>query len=238
MGLFQDVKNYVTARQAAEAYGIAVNRNGMARCPFHPDRTPSMKLDRRFHCFGCGADGDAIDLTARLFDLDPLQAAKKLVSDFNLPVNTGYRDPGKNRPSQSHQFTYYERKSEEKPYRNWLYENTRQFLEYEEILKDWMHSKAPQSPDDTWNDQFTEAGHQLPYIKYLLDQLMLGDEKTRHEYYEKAKEEVERHAKRAEEIRSESAAEAVGFGSDQNDGDIGVGDSKTEYREHGHSVGI
>lgn len=115
MGLFQDVKNYVTARQAAEAYGIAVNRNGMARCPFHPDRTPSMKLDRRFHYFGCGADGDAIDLTARLFDLDPLQAAKKLVSDFNLPVNTGYRDPGKNRPSQSHQFTYYERKSEENP---------------------------------------------------------------------------------------------------------------------------
>lgn len=67
---------------------------------------------------------------------------------------------------------------------------------------------------------------------------MLGDEKTRHEYYEKAKEEVERHAKRAEEIRSESAAEAVGIGSDQKDGDIGEGDSKTEYREHGHSVGI
>ena len=35
----------VTTRQAAEHYGIRVNRNGMACCPFHNDKTPSMKLD-------------------------------------------------------------------------------------------------------------------------------------------------------------------------------------------------
>lgn len=42
----------------------------MACCPFHDDKHPSMKVDRRFHCFGCQADGDVIDFTARLFGLN------------------------------------------------------------------------------------------------------------------------------------------------------------------------
>ena len=53
MNVFEAVKQSVTTRQAAEHYGIHVNRNGMACCPFHNDKTPSMKLDRRYHCFGC-----------------------------------------------------------------------------------------------------------------------------------------------------------------------------------------
>ena len=61
MNVFEAVKQSVTTRQAAEHYGIRVGRNGMACCPFHNDKTPSMKLDRRYHCFGCGADGDVID---------------------------------------------------------------------------------------------------------------------------------------------------------------------------------
>ena len=55
MNVFEAVKQNVTTRQAAELYGIPVSRNGMAVCPFHNDKNPSMKLDRRFHCFGCQA---------------------------------------------------------------------------------------------------------------------------------------------------------------------------------------
>ena len=69
MNVFEAVKQSVTTRQAAEHYGIHVGRNGMACCPFHNDKTPSMKLDRRYHCFGCGADGDVIDFTAALYGL-------------------------------------------------------------------------------------------------------------------------------------------------------------------------
>ena len=43
-----------------------------------------MKVDSRFHCFGCGADGDVIDFTAKLFQLSLRQAAEKLVADFGL----------------------------------------------------------------------------------------------------------------------------------------------------------
>ena len=65
MNLYETVKGQVTPQMAAERYGLPVNRSGMACCPFHDDRTPSMKLyPDHFHCFGCGPTGDVIDLTA------------------------------------------------------------------------------------------------------------------------------------------------------------------------------
>ena len=60
LNIFQLVKQAVTTRQAASFYGLNIGRNGMCRCPFHNDHTPSMKVDERFHCFGCQADGDVI----------------------------------------------------------------------------------------------------------------------------------------------------------------------------------
>ena len=43
-----------------------------------------MKVDERFHCFGCQADGDVISFTSRLFDLSPKDAALELASDFGI----------------------------------------------------------------------------------------------------------------------------------------------------------
>ena len=82
MSIYEHVKGLVTTREAAKYYGLKVNRNGMACCPFHEDRHPSLKLDERYHCFGCGADGDVVDFTARLFDMVPYYAAEKLAEDF------------------------------------------------------------------------------------------------------------------------------------------------------------
>ena len=80
MDIFKTVKANVTARQAAEYYGLQVKPNGMACCPFHPDKHPSMKLDERFHCFGCGEDGDVIDFTAKYFDLTLREAAHMMIA--------------------------------------------------------------------------------------------------------------------------------------------------------------
>ena len=88
MNVFEAVKQSATTRQAAEHYGIKVRRNGMAVCPFHNDKNPSMKLDKRFHCFGCGADGDVIDFTARLFGLGLKEAAEKLADDFFITYDS------------------------------------------------------------------------------------------------------------------------------------------------------
>ena len=85
MTIYETIKAAISVKQAAEHYGLKVNRNGMACCPFHNDRHPSLKLNEDyFFCFGCGAKGDVIDLVARLFNLTSLQAAQKLASDFGL----------------------------------------------------------------------------------------------------------------------------------------------------------
>ena len=83
MSLYQTVKSAITVRQVGEMYGMEPDRHGMVCCPFHSDNHPSMMLnDTYYYCFGCGANGDAIDLTAKLFDLNPRQAAEKLINDF------------------------------------------------------------------------------------------------------------------------------------------------------------
>ena len=82
MDLFTQIKMAVSVKEAVEYYGLEVNRGNMVCCPFHNDRTPSMKLnDDYFYCFGCGIHGDVIDLVARLFNLSSYDAAKKLAYD-------------------------------------------------------------------------------------------------------------------------------------------------------------
>ncbi|MDO4356543.1 MAG: CHC2 zinc finger domain-containing protein [Clostridia bacterium] len=88
--LFANVRQAVSARDAAESYGMPISRHGKARCIWHEDRHPSLSFDSRTgrcKCFACGAGGSSIDLTARLFDLSPLEAAKKLNEDFGLGLD-------------------------------------------------------------------------------------------------------------------------------------------------------
>ena len=87
MNVYNAVKSSITTRQAAELYGLTVNRKGMCKCPFHEDKNPSMKVDKRFHCFGCQADGDVIEFTSRLFGFNKKAAALKLASDFGIRYN-------------------------------------------------------------------------------------------------------------------------------------------------------
>ena len=109
MNVFEAVKQSVTTRQAASFYGIRVGRNGMVCCPFHNDRTPSMKVDSRFYCFGCGASGDVIDFAALLHGLGKLRSGLRRTSAFPMrnpamrrqigSVTTGH-SPDKNQRSR------------------------------------------------------------------------------------------------------------------------------------------
>ncbi len=86
--LFEAVRQGVNNREAAEHYGITVSRTAMAHCPFHPDKHPSLYVaDDHFYCFDCGAHGDVIDFTAKLFGITDRRAARKLTVDFGLKPN-------------------------------------------------------------------------------------------------------------------------------------------------------
>ena len=132
--VFEVVKQSVTAREAAELYGIAVGRGGMACCPFHDDRHPSMKVDARFHCFGCGADGDVIDFTARLYDLSPKEAAEKLAQDFGLSYDS------KAPPRRS----YVRQKSEAQARKEKREHGWRVLTDYYHLLRKWEADYSPQ----------------------------------------------------------------------------------------------
>lgn len=47
MGVFDEVKERVTARAVMERAGIVFNRGNMCKCPFHQDKTASMKVSRQ-----------------------------------------------------------------------------------------------------------------------------------------------------------------------------------------------
>ena len=82
MNLFETVKTAISVGQAAKRYGLTVGKNGMCCCPFHADKTPSMKLNEAYYyCFGCKAHGDVIALTAQLLHLPPGSAAAELAQD-------------------------------------------------------------------------------------------------------------------------------------------------------------
>ena len=168
MTLFETVKQSVTTRQAVECYGLSVNRFGKTRCPFHNDRTPSMKVDRRFHCFGCGADGDVIDFVSRLYGLDAKSAAEKLVADFQI----NYEQSGR---TQTLQRTVRagpdDRQQEEARFRG--------LLNYLHRLRQWECLYDPRKEDGTWHPLFAEAMREKDYIEYLLDVLPCGSQEER-----------------------------------------------------------
>ena len=165
MTIYETIKAAISVKQAAEHYGLKVSHNGMACCPFHNDRHPSLKLNEDyFFCFGCGAKGDVIDLVARLFNLSSYEAAQKLALDFGL-------DP---KPPTAAAMV--------KPKRPYI----RQFREdemlcfrvltyYLHLLEDWKVRYAPKTPEDALDDRFVEACQMHCYIEYMADVLTVGD---------------------------------------------------------------
>ncbi len=153
-----NIKSTVAPADAARQYGLPVQRNGMALCPFHNDTHPSMKLyDDHFYCFACGAHGDVIDLTSRLLGVSFVEAVHRLEADFGISPND---DP----PVAA------------KPPRPYLSQFRRDELlclstltEYERLLRLWKQLYAPRVPDAPIDDRFVEACQMLEMIEYLAD---------------------------------------------------------------------
>ena len=164
--VFEAVKQSVSTREAAEFYGIEVKRNGMACCPFHDDKNPSMKVDQRFHCFGCGADGDVIDFTAKLFNLSPKEAAEKLAQDFGLIYDS--QAPPRRR--------YVRQKTEAQKFREDRQRCYRVLSDYYYLLKKWEADRSPRTPEEEPHPRFVEAIQKKSYVEYLLDLFLYESE--------------------------------------------------------------
>ena len=166
MTWFELIKQVVLVPEAAAYYGLQVNRNGMACCPFHDDRHPSMKLNERyFYCFGCGATGDVIDLVARLFGLSISEAAQKLAQNFGIDPDkppAAIALPKPKRPLLT-------------AYRQEEMRCLRVLCDYLHLLERWKVQYAPKVPENALDDRFVEACQMLDYVEYLADLLIAAE---------------------------------------------------------------
>ena len=194
MNVFEAVKGNVTTRQAAEMYGIKVNRNGMAVCPFHNDKNPSMKVDKRFHCFACQADGDVIDFVSRLCGLPCKEAAMKLADDFGISYDSRHKPTVRPKIREPTAEQLYQ-KEEARCFRV--------LSDYFHLLRSWERQYDPQTPEDEWHPLFVEALQKTSYIEYLLDTLIDGSPEERQALVAEQRNEVTKLEQRIAESRTE-----------------------------------
>lgn len=77
--------------------------NYQACCPFHSEKTPSFTVSptkQFFHCFGCGANGDAIHFLRKMHGLEFIEAVEQLAQKLGveLPKNTQYNRAPQHQP--------------------------------------------------------------------------------------------------------------------------------------------
>ena len=197
MRIFEIVKENINLREAAELYGIDVNRYGKALCPFHNDRHPSLYVaDDHYYCFACGEHGDVIDFVSRLFQLSPYDAARKLMADFHLSPD---------KPPSAAALHAKRIRTEAQQLRETEQLCFSVLSDYAHVLRDWKVQYAPQSPAEAPDERFVEACHKLDEVEYYLDILASGNSHERAEVIQQqmADGELDRLRQRLEKIRKE-----------------------------------
>ncbi len=195
--IFKFVKNYVTAKDVVIHYGFRPNRSNLICCPFHNDKHPSMKVEKRFFCFSCGAQGDAIDFVSNYFGIGLKEAAEKLLEDFGITLMP---EPSMKRvKSYSTSIVQYQEKRPE------ITQITRRLLQYKDMLATRIQALAPKTMDDEWSDEFAEEINANVRVVYLIDGLLFGTKDECMEFYEFYKGEVE------EIVRSMEAGESRNY---------------------------
>lgn len=202
MSIFQSVKESVTARQVAEQYGLKVNRNGMVCCPFHKDRHPSMKVEKGFYCFACGAKGDVITFTGKLFGMSPYEAAKKLITDFNLPIplkeQKSVQNKSRDREGKKVQSRYHF--SVKSKVRTWKNHAVKVLTDYLSWIRFWKQFYGS-GPEPFEQECFLEALDNERKINDYLDVLLTGDGEEIAEFFIYKRKEVEKIEQRMEEYQ-------------------------------------
>lgn len=151
-------------------YGFRLDKNGFMCCPFHAEKTASFKLyanNRRWHCFGCGADGDAIDFVKRIENIDNDKATARVneICCLGLPAE-GDR-PTLKQLRKIKEIT--EQVESERAALKAANDKMDELLTAYTTIDRIIMSAAPKTPEDNISDTYAEALKAEPYYNYLLD---------------------------------------------------------------------
>ncbi len=184
MGVFDAVKANVLPRQVMEQSGVVFNRADMCKCPFHQDKTPSMKVkttDKKYFCFGCGERGDAIDFVAKFYDIAPYDAAMQIADQFGIRYDNSMRSPPKPiRREKSVVQILEEAKTR----------TFRVLADYLHVLEDWEQRYQPEDMDHI-DERYLEAVHNIEFTRYRLDILLYGTETEKQDLIKDVEKELD-----------------------------------------------
>lgn len=167
------IKASVTMQDVCDMYGLPVSRGGFISCPFHNEKTASLKIypgDRGWHCFGCGEGGSVLDFVMQYFGLNLMDAIKKTNADFNLKLPIGKKLSRRQQEEADRRAYELRLKQQIKAQvRNRLNKDYQDALDRYCKYDTAMIKNAPQSDTEPLKREYIEAVLHLPYARYELD---------------------------------------------------------------------
>lgn len=152
-----------------EHLGGVINRSGFCECPFHNEKTPSMKVyDNHAYCFGCGERVDNIGYAAKVLGMTQNQAAVYLAKEFGIA--TSDRTPSYAAIRMGAQKRALLQRQQEKRTAK-INSAFRLLGEYIQLLNAWRKYLPINDPRYIW------AIHHIANAEYVFDELIsLSDE--------------------------------------------------------------
>lgn len=171
MDIVTAIKEAVTCNQFADFIGLSVNRSGFAVCPFHGEKTASLKIyrdGRGWCCFGCHKGGDVINFAQLWYKADFKTALRQIDADFQLGLFDGDSKRSTCVLSALQAAQRKAAREREERLKNAIeaeyWRTFDKWLSYDRILADYQ----PKSRDEDFPENVIEAMNQLPG---LLDRL-------------------------------------------------------------------
>lgn len=151
----EEIKQSLSMREVVERYGIRIDRKGFCCCPFHKEKTPSMKIYKdSSHCFGCGRSDDIFSFVMGMEHCDFKTAFKNLGGTYEKKSN------------YSHDLFRYRMEK-----RKQTEEIKKQRLENERIviLKEIKQQKIFKNSFPPMSDDWCDAVNKLENLYYRLE---------------------------------------------------------------------
>lgn len=170
VGFADKIKDEVTCKAFAEHIGLQINRAGFACCPFHGERTPSLRFypdNKGWYCFGCKRGGDVINFAKLYYQTDFKGAVSALASEFGIAQDDNSPESKQNALLRAVQRAKVKSFTENR-------KRVRDAIEaeYWACYDSWLENErtieesAPKSPDE----EFSQA-----YVRAIMNRDLLRD---------------------------------------------------------------
>lgn len=152
-----ELKQSISMREIVERYGIRIDRNGFCCCPFHKEKTGSMKIYKdSYNCFGCGANGDIFSFVMGMENCDFKTAYKALGGSYKQQSD---------HQRKIYHYHLQKRKEDE------IKRLQKAEQEKKEVIEEIRMQKIFKMCFPVFSDDWCEAVNRLEYLFYKLEYL-------------------------------------------------------------------